>query len=217
MPFGLCNAPATFQRAMNDILRPYLDKFCMVYLDDILNYSETEKEHKGHVHKVLKVLEKARMILNLDKCRFNQLSVRFLGHIISAEGIKPDHDKIKKILEWPIPRNITQLRGFIAICSYYRQYVKGFSGIGRCLTDLMKNSPKKFSSIEWKPEHQEAFERLKKTLTTEPLLRHVDPEKEFVMDVDASNDCAGGVISAVPCERERQNGSPSCCIYVEEI
>ena len=115
MPFGLCNALASFQRAMNDILRPYLDKFCMVYLDDILIYSRTEKEHKKHVRKVLKALAKAKMILNLDKCRFNQSSIRFLGHIISAEGIKPDPEKIKKQFHGILPNYVDSLQYAVII------------------------------------------------------------------------------------------------------
>src|SRR3981189_343510 len=160
MPFGLTNAPATFQRAMNDILQPYLDRFCMVYLDDILIYSRTAVEHKKHVKRILRVLDNAKMILNLQKCRFGQESVKFLGHIISANGIKPDPEKIQKILQWPIPRNITEVRGFIAIASYYRRFIKGFSTIASALSDLTRGSPKKNSSISWTPEHQNALDSL---------------------------------------------------------
>ena len=208
MPFGLTNAPATFQRAMNNILRPYLDKFCMVYLDDILIYSRTEVEHKKHVKKILRALDNAKMILNLGKCHFAQDSIRFLGHIISGDGIKPDPDKITKILQWPTPRNITQLRGFLAIASYYRRFIKGFSTIASTLSDLTRGSPKKNTSIEWSPKHQIAFDDLKKALTTYPVLRHIESEKEFVIDVDASNFGSGGTLQQYFTDNEKQQLHP---------
>jgi hypothetical protein len=194
MPQGLTNAPAGFQRAMNKILRPYLDKFCMVYLDDILIYSRTEVEHKRHVKTILRTLDEAKMILNLEKCQFFQQSIRFLGHIISAEGIEPDPDKILKILQWPLPKNITQLRGFLAICSYYRQFIKSFSTRAAPLSDLTRGSPKKNSRIMWFDAQEMAWVDLKNALTTYPVLRHVDPEKDYILDVDASNFGSGGCL-----------------------
>ena len=147
LPFGLSNASGAFQRRINKVLRRYVDKFCVVYLDDILIFSETEEEHERHVHTILKALNRAGMILNLDKCRFFTDEIRFLSHIIDANGSHPDPRNIEKILNWPTPTNITEVRAFVNLASHYRKFIPHFSDIVLPLTDLMQGSPKKGSPI----------------------------------------------------------------------
>ena len=122
MSFDLTNAFTTFQRHMNQILDPFLDKFVVVYLDDILIFSKMHSEHEKHVKQVLKVLNDVRMILNLDKCTYFNREVKFLGHIISEDGIRPDPAKIQKILDWPTPRNMTDVRAFTNFARFYQRY-----------------------------------------------------------------------------------------------
>src|SRR6266498_5981544 len=129
MPFGLCNAPATFQHLMNQVLRKYLRKFILVYLDDIIIYSKTFEEHKEHVRLVLKALRAASLMMKLKKCKFAQKELRFLEHIIFAEGIRTDPDKIAKMVTLSSPTNLKELRSRLGLFSYYRQFIKGFSDI----------------------------------------------------------------------------------------
>src|SRR5437667_6876419 len=113
LPFGLSNAPGAFQRQMNKVLRRYIDKFCIVYLDDILIFSKTAEEHERQVKTILRALNEAGMILNLDKCRFFASQIRFLSHVINKDVCRPDHRNVEKVLNWPPPRTITEVRGFI--------------------------------------------------------------------------------------------------------
>lgn len=119
MPFGLTNAPAAFQRRMNQILAKFIDKFVVVYLDNILIFSENHSDHEKHVKEVLKVLDEASMILNMEKCKFFQHEIKFLGHIVSKDGIRPDPAKIQKILGWPTLRNITEVRSFTNFARFF--------------------------------------------------------------------------------------------------
>ena len=195
LPFGLSNAPAAFQRRINRVLRRYIDKFCIVYLDDILIYSENHEEHERHVKTILRALNRAGLILNLDKCSFFAEEIKFLSHIVDKNGFRPDPANIIKILEWAVPRTITELRGFLNLASHYRKYIAQFSDIALPLTDLMQGSPAKGSALtRWGEREQESFEALKKAVTSEPVLRHPQIGKMFIIDPDSSQFTIGAVL-----------------------
>jgi len=170
-PFGLTGAPGCFQTLMNNVLRPYLDQFVLVYLDDILIYSKTKKEHLKHLGTILKTLKEHELYGKLSKCEFMKKKVSYLGHIITEKGISMDPIKIDSIVKWEPPQNITQVQSFLGLCNYYRRFVKDFAMISVPLSNLTKKDVK----FEWKAEQQEAFDTLKKCLTTAPVLRCADP------------------------------------------
>src|SRR6266540_564335 len=149
MPFRLCNVPATFQRLMNQVLRKYLGKFVLVYLDDIIIYSKTFEEHKEHVRLVFEVLRAVSLMMKPKKCKFAQKELRFLGHIISAEGIRTDPDKIAKMVTLSPPTNLKELRSRLGLFSYYQQYIKGFSDIIRPIYKLTREENGKAVLFEW--------------------------------------------------------------------
>ncbi|GET58727.1 enzymatic polyprotein, putative [Rhizophagus irregularis DAOM 181602=DAOM 197198] len=169
MPFGLTNAPATFQRLMDEILEEYINDFVVVYIDDIMIYSENLKDHMEHVEK----------------------NIEFLGHIVGNDGLRPDDKKIEKIKEMKVPTTVKEVRSFLGLCSYYRKFVKNFSKIARPISDLRK----KGVPFIWGREQQEAFEKLKEKLIQYPILRHPDWKKEFLLVTDASGKGLGAVLS----------------------
>ena len=191
MPFGLTNAPATFQALMNNILRPYLDKFVVVYLDDICIYSRTPEEHLEHVDKVLTLLEQHRIYLGLDKCAFGKAEMGFLGHIISNNGIKVDPAKVEAVTSWPTPRSVKDVRAFLGLTGYYRRFVKNYSRIALPLTELTK----KDHGWKWSDSHEgAAFRELKEALTSTPVLVTPDPELPYEVYTDASDFALGAVL-----------------------
>ncbi|KAJ9529163.1 hypothetical protein QJQ45_007834 [Haematococcus lacustris] len=191
MPFGLCNAPATFQRLMNDIFRPHLDQFVLVYLDDILIYSRSEAEHLEHLRTVLGLLRQHQLYANLSKCAFFLPSMDFLGHIISAAGIHPDPAKIRAMVEWPVPRNLNDLRSFLGSANYYRRHIHHHAHLILPLTNLLKAE----TPWSWGPEQQEAFERVKAALASNPVVRPPDFSRPFTVKTDASLYAIGAVLS----------------------
>ncbi|KAJ9511015.1 hypothetical protein QJQ45_002809 [Haematococcus lacustris] len=191
MPFGLCNAPATFQRLMNDIFRPHLDQFVLVYLDDILIYSQSEAEHLEHLRTVLGLLRQHQLYANLSKCAFFLPSMDFLGHIISAAGIHPDPAKIRAMVEWPVPRNLNDLRSFLGSANYYRRHIHHHAHLILPLTNLLKAE----TPWSWGPEQQEAFERVKAALASNPVVRPPDFSRPFTVKTDASLYAIGAVLS----------------------
>ena len=140
MLFGLTNAPSTFMRLMNHVLRVFLGKFVVVYFDDILIYSKSVDEHVMHVKAVLEVLRKEQLYANIKKCTFCADQIVFLGYIVSAQGIHIDHNKVKAILEWPPPASITEVRSFYGLASFYDRFVKDFSTIAASFTSIIKNN-----------------------------------------------------------------------------
>ena len=186
IPFGLSNAPSAFQKRMNKVLRQYLDKFCIVYLDDILIYSKTKAEHTRHIKLVFKALSNTNMILNIDKCSFFATQVKFLGYLIDANGSRLDLRNIEKVLNWPVPENITEVRGFCNTVNVYRKYIVHLAARMVPFTDFMKGSPAKSSTIIWTKVQQAAFDDLKAAITSEPVLRHPRIGDKFYIDLDAS-------------------------------
>ncbi|RVW25255.1 Transposon Tf2-2 polyprotein [Vitis vinifera] len=168
MPFGLTNAPATFCTLMNKIFHPYLDKFVVVYLDDIVIYSNTLKEHEEHLRKVFKILRQNKLYVKKKKCSFAKEEVSFLGHRIRDGKLMMDDSKVKAIQEWDPPTKVPQLRSFLGLVNYYRRFIKGYSGRATPLTDLLKKN----KAWEWDERCQQAFEDLKKAVTEEPVLHY---------------------------------------------
>ncbi|RVX02376.1 Retrovirus-related Pol polyprotein from transposon 297 [Vitis vinifera] len=156
MPFGLCNAPSTFQAIMNSIFRPYLRKFILVFFYDILIYSPTWEQHLEHVQLTLAILRQHQFYVKMSKCAFGKQELEYLGHIITHRGVKVDEKKIKAMVAWPRPSNITELRGFLGLTGYYRKFVQGYGLIARPLTNLLKK--RKF---QWNDEAEAAFLALK--------------------------------------------------------
>ena len=142
MPFGLTNAPAVFMDLMNRIFRPYLDRFVVVFVDDILVYSRDETEHAEHLRLVLQILWDKQLYAKFSKCEFWLREVSFLGHVVSASGIQVDPSKISAILNWKPPRNITEVRSFLGLADYYRRFVKGFSMIATPMIKLLQKDVK---------------------------------------------------------------------------
>ena len=190
MPFGLTNAPATFQRFITDVLREYMDVTCIIYLDDILIFSENEEEHTKYVKQILAKLQEAKLYAKLSKCQFSVMKTEFLGYIIEPGGITTDPRKIQAIVEWDIPRNIKDVQSFLGFANFYRRFIKEYSKIAEPLTRLTHKN-KKFA---WNPEAQKAFEELKQRFIESPILAFFDPEREVVIETDASDHTIAGVI-----------------------
>lgn len=204
MPFGLCNAPATFQSYINSSVLDYLDQFCTAYLDDVLVYSENEEEHIEHVNKVLKRLKDRGLQLDIDKCEFNVKTVKYLGLIVGVNGIQMDPEKVEAILNWEVPASVKDVQAFLGFANFYRRFIRHFSRLSRPLTELTKGEhfttrtgkrKMKYSPFSWGDKEQSAFEELKKAFTTAPILAHYDPEKETWVETDASDFVTAGVLS----------------------
>jgi RNase H-like domain found in reverse transcriptase/Reverse transcriptase (RNA-dependent DNA polymerase)/Integrase zinc binding domain len=190
MPFGLTNAPATFQGLMNSILRPYIDKFVLVYLDDILVYSNSEEEHLEHLRLVFQALREHKLYAQPKKCVFNQENVEFCGHIVGQGVTRVLDSKVRAIREWPRPRNVQEVRQFYGLVNYYRRFIRYFSMIAAPLSDLFKSrdgDTRKRRPINWSPVHETAFERLKEAITTAPVLIQPDPTKPYTIETDSSD------------------------------
>jgi hypothetical protein len=183
MPFGLSNALATFQALMNDVLRPYLRRFVLVFFDDILIYSSSWAEHLQHVGIVLNALRAHRLHLKCSKCSFGASSVAYLGHVISAEGVAMDVDKIAAVASWPAPRSARALRGFLGLAGYYRKFIRDFGIIAAPLTRLLRRDA-----------FDAAFLALKGALTTGPVLQMPDFDRVSTVDSDASGAGFGAVL-----------------------
>ena len=193
MPFGLCNAPATFQRLMQAVLAGMEWKFCFVYLDDILVCSRTLEEHLDHLQQVFNRLRKAGLTLKPKKCSFLQDQVIYLGHVISSKGIAPDPSKTQKVKDFPVPTDITKLKQFLGLASYYRRFIPGFAKLAHPLHSLTK----KGADFYWSVECQRAFEKLKELLTQAPVLAYpcFGEGKEFILETDASGEGLGAVLA----------------------
>ena len=191
MPFGMKNAPAIFQREMQRVVQAQLGKAVLVFIDDILIYTETAEEHEEVVRWLLKRLCEEGYYANPDKCEFFMSEVSFLGHIINADGIQVQQHKVKSVTEWPVPKTRTQVKAFLGLTGYYRKFVQGYSRVALPLTEVTRNTPR----FEWGPEQQRAFDQLKQLLTSAPVLAHPDPSRQYQLNTDASGFAIAAVLS----------------------
>jgi hypothetical protein len=189
--FGLSNAPVVFMCLIYGVFKNYLDKFVIVFLDDILVYSKTKEEHEQHLRMVLQVLREHQLYAKLSKCSFYQKQIHYLGHIISEEGIDVDPEKVQAIQEWPTPRNVTEVRSFMCLESYYRRFIAEFSRIAHAITSLQKKEKK----FQWTEQCENNFQQLNQLLTSAPILNIVDLSKDYVVCTDACKEGLGGVLS----------------------
>ncbi|CAI7805577.1 unnamed protein product, partial [Closterium sp. NIES-53] len=190
LPFGLTNAPATFMGLMNDIFRPFLDRFVIVFLDDILIFSKSLEEHAQHLCIVLDTLRQHRLYAKLSKCTFARSSIGFLGHIISSKGIAMDPAKVQCLADWPAPRTVAELQSFIGLAKYYRKFIFKFSHICALSTGLFRQGV----AFQWGPPQQTAFSSIKAALTSAPVLTVVDPSRPYFIWTDASDVAVGAIL-----------------------
>ena len=208
MPFGLCNSPAVYQRAMEECLEGLLHKFCHVFLDDVIVGSSSFEEQIQHLDQVFQRISNARMKLSPMKCNFMKKEVKYVGHIVSEEGISTDPEKVKKVADWPVPTTRDEVRTFLGFTGYFRRFIKSYADTARPLNDLLvgncnskkKRTQNKGTAIQakenwyWGPSQDIAFNTLKEKLVTAPILAYPDFEQEFHVHTDASQKGLGAVL-----------------------
>ena len=201
MPFGLCNAPGTFERLMETVLRGMQWERAVLYLDDIIVFSHDVQQHMLRLEEVFQRLKDANLTLKASKCKFLQQRVEFLGHIVDAQGIHTDPKKVEAVLNWETPKRVKDVRSFLGLTGYYRRFIKDYGKIAKPLHVLTE----KEQLFQWTEETQEAFQKLKTALTTAPILGYPSQNEEdlFVLDTDASNCHIGGVLSQIQNGQER--------------
>ena len=207
MPFGLCNAPATFQRLMEKVLAGLQWEIAVLYIDDIVVFGSSIPEHLARLEILFDRLRKAGLKLKPSKCALLQRKVEFLGHIVSADGVEADPAKIEKVQNWPQPKDLHEVRAFIGLCAYYRRFVRGFGDVCKPLYRLTE----KGVPFHWGDEQEKAFVTMKERLTTAPILAFPNETDKFVLDTDASAFGIGGVLSQV------QNGEERVIAYGSRV
>ncbi|GJS69081.1 putative reverse transcriptase domain-containing protein [Tanacetum coccineum] len=190
MPFGLTNAPAVFMDLMNRVCKPYLDKFIIVFIDDILIYSKDKKEHEEHLKAILELLKKEKLYAKFSKCEFWIPKVQFLGHVIDSRGIHVDPAKIESIKDWASPKTPTEIRQFLGLAGYYRRFIEGFSKIAKSMTKLTQKGVK----FDWGEKEENAFQLIKQKLCSAPILALPEGIKDFVVYCHASHKGLGIVL-----------------------
>ncbi|GKA17659.1 putative nucleotidyltransferase, ribonuclease H [Tanacetum coccineum] len=210
MLFGLTNAPAVFMDLMNRVCKPYLDKFVIVFIDDILIYSKSKEEHEEHLKIILGLLKKEKLYAKFSKCDFWLDSVQFLGHVINNEGVHVDPSKIEAIKNWSAPTTPTEVRQFLGLAGYYRRFIEGFSLIAKPLTKLTQKNKK----YEWGEDEEEAFQILKQKLCSAPILASPEGSEDFVVYCDASIKELGAVVFALRLWRHYLYGM-KCVVYTD--
>ncbi|GJW02033.1 putative reverse transcriptase domain-containing protein [Tanacetum coccineum] len=190
MSFGLTNAPAVFMDLMNRVCKPYLDKFMIIFIDDILIYSKSKEEHAEHLKLILELLKKEELYAKFSKCDFWLSRVQFLGHVIDSEGIHVDPAKIESIKDWASPKTPTEIRQFLGLAGYYRRFIEGFSKIAKPMTKLTQKNVK----FDWSEKAEAAFQLLKQKLCSASILALPEGSENFVVYCDASRKGLGAVL-----------------------
>jgi hypothetical protein len=190
VPFGLTNAPITFMFLMNNVLNKFLDKFVLVFIDDMLIYSKNREEQEEHLRLVLQVLRENQIYAKFSKCDFFQKQVHYLDHVIYKEGVVVDLAKIISIMKWPTPMDVSDIRSFMGLARYYRRFIRWFSKIGCPITSLQKKRVR----FTWTSKCEEIFQELKYLLTHAPVLKIADPDNDFLICIDACKEGLEGVL-----------------------
>ncbi|KAL0152827.1 hypothetical protein M9458_051867, partial [Cirrhinus mrigala] len=206
MPFGLANSPSFFQAFVNEVFRDMLHRWVIVYIDDILIYSSSYSKHIQHVRAVLQRLIQHQLYAKEEKCEFHQEKIAFLGYIISSEGIAMDDSKVNAVRNWPRPSTLKELQRFLGFANFYRRFIRGFSSVAAPLTAMVKKGN---SRLSWSSPALQAFTDLRQRFTTAPILHHPDPNKPFLVEVDASSSGVGAVLS----QRQGQPPKTYPCAY----
>ncbi len=191
MPFGLVNSPSVFQAFIN-VFRDMLNRWVIVYIDDILIYSDSYEDHVKQVRSVLQRLLAHQLYAKIEKCEFNQTSVSFLGYVISSGGVTMEDQKVQAVIDWPQPVTVKELQRFLGFANFYRRFIRNFSTVAAPMTAMLKKGRQ---HLKWTPAAIAAFQKLKERFTTAPILHHPDPEREFIVEVDASSTGIGAILS----------------------
>ncbi|XP_067667689.1 uncharacterized protein [Haliotis asinina] len=206
MPFGLCNAPSTFSRLMEQVLKGLHWEMLLVYLDDVIVFGKDFKQVLSRLRTVFDRFREAGLKLKPSKCHFFKRQVSYLGHTVSAEGVSTDPQKVDSVRDWPIPKNVSEVRSFLGLASYYRRFIKDFANIARPLHSLTEKN----SNFMWNTVCDEAFILLKEELISAPILAYPSHTELFILDTDASNFAMGAVLSQV------QDGSEKVIAYASK-
>ena len=199
MPFGLKNAPATFQRLMDLVLTGLQGEELFVYMDDIVIYAKSLEEHERKYNALIQRLQKANLKLQPDKCEFLKSEVTYLGHVISRDGVKPDPKKLEAVENFPHPKTPKNIKQFLGLAGYYRRFIPNFSNLAKPLTNLLKNDTK----FKWTSAQEDSFQTLKQKLCEEPVLQYPDFSKPFILTTDASGIAIGGILSQGEINKDR--------------